>query len=147
MTMQRMSKRAKLIRLIHIAKLQLGMIDSDYRALLEGVSGKRSSADMTVWELEKILKAIKYLGFSVKKLPVKEADRGFATEEQLKYIKGLWELASRNKTEQSLHWFCKRIAGVDHLRFLSVKGAQKVILAVRALAANAGYNPDSIRRS
>lgn len=137
-------KRARLIRLIHVGKGKLQLSDYDYRAILEGVSGKTSSAELTVAELEQVLKGMKSLGFAVKKLPVKSDDRGRANEAQLSYIKGMWELVSREKTERALNRFVDRIAGVDHLRFLDVTGAQKVTLALRTMMVKAGYDPDGI---
>ena len=91
-----------------------------------------------------LLKGMKSLGFTVKKLPVKNLDRGQANEAQLSYIKGMWELVSREKTEHALNRFVGRIAGVDHLRFLDVAGAQKVTLALRTMMIKAGYDPDGI---
>lgn len=144
MTGKNVEKRARLIRLIHVGKGKLRLSDYDYRAILEGVSGKTSSAELTVAELEQVLKGMKSLGFTVKKLPVKNLDRGQANEAQLSYIKGMWELVSREKTEHALNRFVGRIAGVDHLRFLDVAGAQKVTLALRTMMIKAGYDPDGI---
>lgn len=144
MTEKKTDRRARLIRLIHVAKGKLKIGDGDYRAILEGISGKSSSAEMTVWDLEQTLKALKSLGFRVKKLPVKSDDCGRANEAQLTYIKGMWELVSREKTERALNRFVLRIAGVDHLRFLDVSGAQKVTLALRSMMVKAGYDPDGI---
>lgn len=144
MTGKNVEKRARLIRLIHVGKNKLRLNDYDYRAILEGISGKKSSAELTVAELEQVLKGMKSLGFTVKKLPVKNLDRGQANEAQLSYIKGMWELVSREKTEHALNRFVGRIAGVDHLRFLDVAGAQKVTLALRTMMIKAGYDPDGI---
>ena len=144
MTGKNVEKRARLIRLIHVGKNKLRLSDYDYRAILEGTSGKKSSAELTVTELEQVLKGMKSLGFTVKKLPVKNLDRGQANEAQLSYIKGMWELVSREKTERALNRFVGRIAGVDHLRFLDVAGAQKVTLALRTMMVKAGYDPDGI---
>ena len=144
MTGKNVEKRVRLIRLIHVGKNKLRLNDYDYRAILEGISGKKSSAELTVAELEQVLKGMKSLGFTVKKLPVKNLDRGQANEAQLSYIKGMWELVSREKTEHALNRFVGRIAGVDHLRFLDVAGAQKVTLALRTMMIKAGYDPDGI---
>jgi len=144
MTGKNVEKRARLIRLIHVGKNKLRLNDYGYRAILEGISGKKSSAELTVAELEQVLKGMKSLGFTVKKLPVKNLDRGQANEAQLSYIKGMWELVSREKTEHALNRFVGRIAGVDHLRFLDVAGAQKVTLALRTMMIKAGYDPDGI---
>ena len=144
MTGKKIDRRKKLIQLIHIAKSKLQMSDGDYRALLNGVGGKASSAELTVAELEQVLRAMKSLGFTVKKLPVTELDRGLASDAQLAYIKGMWELVSREKTERSLNRFVRRITGAVHLRFLNVYSAQKVTLALRTMMIKAGYDPDGI---
>ena len=75
-------------------------------------------------------------------MPVKPEDVGRASFEQINYIKGLWELSARVKTEAALNAFVKKITGVPFLGWLDKRDAQKVILAVREIAANAGYNPD-----
>jgi hypothetical protein len=60
-----------------------------------------------------------------------------ANRAQLEYIKGLWQKCARNKSDEALLAFVNRIAGVKSLRFLTVHTAQKVILAVRDIAAKA----------
>ena len=141
---KKIDRRKKLIQLIHVAKSKLQMSDGDYRALLGGIGGKTSSAELTVAELEQVFKAFKSLGFAVKRLPVTDLDRGLASDAQLAYIKGMWELVSREKTERSLNRFVRRITGAVHLRFLNVYSAQKVTLALRSMMIDAGYDPDGI---
>lgn len=135
--------RSKLIQLIHIAKSQIGLTDEDYRAVLESTAGKSSCSDMTVFELDEVLKAMKKLGFRVKKLETKEIELGWDTsKEQMDYIKGMWELVARDKSDRALYRFIKRITGSDHPRFIGAAEAQKVILALRKMMVNAGLNPD-----
>ena len=136
------SKKDNLIRLIHVGKTKVGLSDSEYRHLLYSTTGKSSSLAMNLSELEAVLKAIKGLGFKVKTMPVKPEDVGRASFEQINYIKGLWELSARVKTEAALNAFVKKITGVPFLGWLDKRDAQKVILAVREIATNAGYNPD-----
>ena len=138
------TKKGQLIRLIHVAKQKVGLTEEEYRALLEGISGKTSSTELTIAELEAVLKALKRLGFQVKKMAATPDEVGRATADQIDYIKGLWELSARVKTEAALNAFIKRITGVPYLRWLDVKTAQKVILAVRDIAVQAGYDPDGM---
>jgi hypothetical protein len=136
-------RRVKLIRLIHVGRNKLALSYDIYRALLLGACGKESCSDMTVPELNRALNALKSAGFRVeKRMPLRQEEIGGANAEQLSYIKGMWELAARNKTEKALDAFIKRITHVDNIRFLDVKGAQKVILALRDITAKAGFNPD-----
>ncbi|MDR0601365.1 MAG: regulatory protein GemA [Treponema sp.] len=137
------NRRLKLIQLIHIGRNKLALTDDVYRALLQGVCGKESCAAMTIPELDRTLKAVKAAGFQVeKRLPLKREEIGRARAEQLSYIKGMWELTARNKTERALNAFIKGIAHVDDIRFLDVKAAQKLITALRVMTAKAGYDPD-----
>jgi hypothetical protein len=137
--------RKRLITLIHIGRARVGISEENYRLIIESISGKTSSADMNIPQLNETLKVLKSLGFSIKKkLPVKEEDNGRATGEQLAYIKGMWELCAREKTEEALARFIRRITHVSAMRFLTVHSAQAVILALRNMMRKAGYNPDGI---
>ena len=135
--------RSKLIQLIHVAKKDVGLSDEDYRAVLESTAKKSSCSEMTLFELDQVLKAMRKLGFRVKKLETKESELGWNTsKEQMDYIKGMWELVARNKTDRALYQFIKRITGASHPRFMNAEGAQKVILALRKMMTDAGLNPD-----
>jgi len=135
--------RSKIIQLIHIAKAQIGLTDEDYRAVLESTAKKTSCSDMTVFELNGVLKAMKKLGFKVKKMETREEEIGWdASKEQMDYIKGMWECVARDKSDRALYKFIKRITGADHPRFMRSVDSQKVILALRKMMADAGLNPD-----
>ena len=135
--------RSKIIQLIHIAKSQIGLSDEDYRAVLESTANKSSCSEMSVFELNEVLKAMKKLGFKVKKMETREEEIGWDTsKEQMDYIKGMWELVARDKSERALYRFIKRITDADHPRFMGAVEAQKVILALRKMVMNAGLNPD-----
>lgn len=135
--------RSKIIQLIHIAKSQIGLSDEDYRAVLESTAKKTSCSEMTLFELNEVLKAMKKLGFKVKKLETREEEIGWdASKAQMDYIKGMWELVARDKSDRALYKFIKRITGADHPRFMTTKDSQKVIIALRKMMADAGLNPD-----
>lgn len=135
--------RSKIIQLIHIAKSQIGLSDEDYRAVLESTAKKTSCSEMTLFELNEVLKAMKKLGFKVKKLETKEEEIGWdASKAQMDYIKGMWERVARDKSDRALYKFIKRITGADHPRFMTAKDSQKVIIALRKMMADAGLNPD-----
>lgn len=135
--------RSKIIQLIHIAKSQIGLSDEDYRAVLESTAKKTSCSKMTLFELNEVLKAMKKLGFKVKKLETREEEIGWdASKAQMDYIKGMWERVARDKSDRALYKFIKRITGADHPRFMTAKDSQKVIIALRKMMADAGLNPD-----
>ena len=58
-------ERGKLITLIHVAKNELALDDSTYRAVIKNSTGKESSKDCTNPQLRKVLDALKTKGFSV----------------------------------------------------------------------------------
>lgn len=135
--------RSKIIQLIHIAKSQIGLSDEDYRAVLESTAKKISCSEMTLFELNEVLKAMKKLGFKVKKLETREEEIGWdASKAQMDYIKGMWERVARDKSDRALYKFIKRITGADHPRFMTAKDSQKVIIALRKMMTDAGLNPD-----
>ena len=134
-------KKARLIKLIHVAKGQLMMADNDYRTLLANASrGKTSSKALTVAELEAVLRHMQALGFVVtgkakpaagrRDLPVRDAAAG--VDGQIKKIRALWlELhrlgAVRSPAEAALAKFCKRMTGVDYHGWLGTDKASDVI--------------------
>ncbi|MBR0100299.1 MAG: regulatory protein GemA [Treponema sp.] len=141
--MQEKNGRSKIIQLIHIAKSQIGLSDEDYRAVLESTAKKTSCSEMTLFELNEVLKAMKKLGFKVKKLETREEEIGWdASKAQMDYIKGMWELVARDKSDRALYKFIKRITGADHPRFMRSVDSQKVIVALRKMMVSAGLNPD-----
>ena len=143
------NRRKKLIQLIHVGKAKMGLADDMYRALLAGVTGKQSCAEMDEKQLSDVLWAMRRNGFAQAPLRaprVQPEDKGRATLEQLEYIRGMWHTCARNKSDAALMAFVNRVSGVDGLRFLDVGLARKVILALRQMMIKAGYDPDTSRR-
>ncbi len=140
-----LTNRREKLAVIHIAKKKLNLSSNAYRALLEGAAGVESAAEIkNDTQYFNVMKAFRKAGYIPdKKMPVKDEQRGlYCTEAQRIFIKGLWELASRAKTEKSLRDMIKRIGGVDDMRWLRKRDATKVILALRDMAEKAGFNPD-----
>jgi len=137
------SKRNRLVQLVHVGKAKMALGDDAYRAFLEGVTGKKSCADMTERQLEAVLRAMRRNGFTQLPERVRPEEQGMASPGQLEYIKGMWQKCARNKSDEALLAFVNRIAGVKALRFLTVNTAQKAILALRDMMAKAGFDPDT----
>ncbi len=57
------NERTRLIRLVQVGRRSLGLDDGTYRELLTQQSGKRSAAELTLQELDKVLQAMKGAGF------------------------------------------------------------------------------------
>ena len=111
-----LNKKANLIRLIHIAKQQVGMSEGEYRTLLATVSrGKTSSKDLTAEQLETVLRHMKAQGFEVSQSPSRAEEwQGFAT--QYEKLRDLWkklyaEGKVRHNTDHALHSFCAKHGG------------------------------------
>ncbi|ECI6681034.1 regulatory protein GemA [Salmonella enterica subsp. enterica] len=58
--------RAKLIQLIHVARREAGLDDETYQAKLAAATGKRTCRDMTLPELETVLRSFRDSGFKRK---------------------------------------------------------------------------------
>lgn len=66
------NERTRLIRLVQVGRRFLGLDEETYRELLVQQSGKRSAAELTLQELDKVLVAMKAAGFKpTVKHPVK----------------------------------------------------------------------------
>jgi len=132
-----LTRRREKLAIIHIAKKRLGLSDKAYRAMLLESSGVRSAADLkNDTQYFALMRALRAAGFQP------EHQEHGCTKAQRCYIEGLWQLASRSKTERSLRAMIMRICGIEHPRFLTKAAATKVILALRDIAEKAGFNPD-----
>ena len=108
-----------LIKAIQTGRRKLGMSDEDYRALLEGVSGKTSTKELNAYQLKEVLRRMREAGFHT------------ATDPQLRKIKSLWfsmydEGIVKSKTEQSISAYIRRITKKS-ANACGVKDLQRVI--------------------
>ncbi len=129
-----------LIRLIHVAKRELGLDEDTYRAALgTAVPGKTSAADMTLVELEKALEHLKKKGFQVRP---KAGSRKLADDAQSKKIRALWlemhgQGIVKHGDESALAAYVKRITRVEALQWLSTEQASRVIEALKSWQSRA----------
>ncbi len=145
-----MNNRNGRLATIHIAKKELNLDDYAYLGILSGV-GVSSAADIkTDEEFNIVMDSFVKLGFKYKnrsngvkyKKTVSGRNPKYISEAQEYYIRGLWDLASRAKDEESLRKIVWRIGKVDDITFLLKKNASAVILALRDICWKAGFNPD-----
>lgn len=147
--------RSKLIQLIHVAKTQLALDDDNYRALIAQAKPTASSCtDLNLFQLGELYKLLKAAGFKpISQIPNRAPQKRqtptagspeWASPSQLHYIRGLWQLASRHKSEASLNKLCTRITGIHRIEWLTQPKATKLILSLRDIARKAGFDPDSI---
>lgn len=112
-------RKARLIRLIHIAKSQIHMDDTEYRALIANVSqGKTSSKDCTADQLETVLRHMKAQGFQVAVATTGGQVLQQDQTAQQKKIRALWlELYEmnvvRSPAESALNAYCVKYGGED----------------------------------
>lgn len=112
-------RKARLIRLIHIAKSQIHMNDTEYRTLIANVSqGKTSSKDCTADQLETVLRHMKAQGFQVAVATTGGQVLQQNQTAQQKKIRSLWlELHEmgvvRSSAESALNAYCVKYGGED----------------------------------
>ncbi|MBF0802914.1 MULTISPECIES: gp16 family protein [unclassified Neisseria] len=143
-------KKARLIKLIHVAKGQLMMDDAAYRTLLANASrGKTSSKALSVDELEWVLRQLKAQGFVVATKAQAKQDKPdipvYDAGGQIRKIRALWlQLHAmgevRNASELSLARFVKRMTGVDYHGWLDADNASKVIEHLKQWVVRVGGN-------
>lgn len=108
-----------LIKAIQTGRRKLGLSDEEYRAMLEGVSGKTSTKELNAWQLKEVLRRMREAGFHT------------ATAPQLRKIRSLWfsmydEGVVRSKSDQSIAAYIKRITKKP-VNTCGVKDLQRVI--------------------
>ncbi|WP_286807718.1 MULTISPECIES: gp16 family protein [unclassified Marinimicrobium] len=132
-------RRKRLIKLIHVARRELGMADESYRMMLANIpalGGKTSSADLSINGLEIVLEQLKAKGFKIKpKRPAPSRSghsRPLADDSQSRMIRHLWlklhDLgAVRDPSERAMGTFICRMVKIEALQWLSTDEASRVI--------------------
>lgn len=137
------TERTRLIKLIHVARRDLAMDDDTYRQIVASkASGKTSSADCTITELERIIAHLKQAGFKVRKpKAAKPAEaRPLDTSREASKLRALWLLlhhigAVRDPSESALAAYAKRTTGIDALQWAKPQHYYKLIEGLKAWAA------------
>lgn len=127
---------------IHVAKKQLGLDDDTYRAVLNRVTGKSSSAAMSETERLAVVEELRRLGFEkASSGPRRGLEGRYAKKLQALWIAG-WNLGVvRNRDDKALIAMVKRQTGIDHVRFVrDPADALRAIEALKAMTAKAGVD-------
>ncbi|MBD0491386.1 regulatory protein GemA [Acinetobacter baumannii] len=116
--------------------------DELYRDILISTTGKTSSKDLNLAQLEAVLDRMKQLGFVVDSKPKSEV-KNLASDPQSKLIRHLWlQLHAagqvRNKDEKALAKFVENKVGVSALQFLSSHHADMIINHLRQWCKRCG---------
>ncbi|ENX33903.1 hypothetical protein F889_02567 [Acinetobacter colistiniresistens] len=136
------NKKLNLIKLIHVAKTKLGLEDDVYRDILSSTTGKTSSKELNLAQLDAVLDRLKQLGFAVESRD-KTSVKNLASDAQSKLIRHLWlqlhEVgAVRDGSEKALAKFVENRVNVSALQFLSSKNADMVINHLRQWCKRCG---------
>lgn len=135
-------RRSQLIRLIHVARRELGMDEESYRQFLANIpalEGATSVANLTIPKLDQVLEHLKAKGFKVVPKAKKQAIP-MADDAQSRKIRSLWLSlrdagAVRDGSETALAKFVANCTGVQALQWLNNAQASKVIERLKKWAA------------
>jgi len=139
-------RRNPMLSKIHIAQKELGMSDEDYRAMLHGVTGKQSCADLTDRQLVQVLEHLTRLGFSAKTKgrpknmdPQKaQGHHQVSRAKQLEKIEALLTVGKRPWSYADV--LAKKICKVDKIAWVTDADLYRVITALRKQAEREGWD-------
>jgi hypothetical protein len=125
-------RRNGLLALVHIAKKEIPLSDDEYRDVI-AYWGVKSSADMSIPELEELVKYFESLGFKKKVFDPRDPGSGGgqikALQERIRA-----EAEKLSNGEQRLKGLVKKIAKADDLKACrNVKKLKQVLKVVRLL--------------
>jgi hypothetical protein len=125
-------RRHGLLALVHIAKRELALRDDEYRDVLK-YWGVKTSAEMSIPELEELVKYFESLGF--KKKVSADRDLGSGVGQITALRERVWAEAGKLKNgEQRLKGLVKKIAKTDDLMSCrDVKKLKQILKVVRLL--------------
>ena len=122
-------RRAKLVKLIQIARRDLGLDDPTYRTVLLSAGKASSTKEMAIPMLEAVLERMKASGFKVRP---KAGDRIQAVYPEARKVRALWLFLHhlgevRDPSETALAAYVKRMVKVDDLRWARGKRVEALI--------------------
>lgn len=125
-------RRHKLLALVHIAKDEIPLSDAEYRDVI-AYWGVESSADMSIAELEELVKYFESLGFKKKMTdprdPVPGTGQVRALHERVRK-----EASKLNNGEERLQGLVKKIAKQNDLRSCrNIKKLKQLLKVIRLL--------------
>lgn len=141
---------------IHVAKKQLRLDDETYRDILQRVTGKSSSADMSPAERSSVLAEFRRLGFEMtppatRVNPYRPSEKGADERAEQRQRRGAMDLQGpyagkiralwiagwhlgvvKDRTDTALVAFVRRQTGIDHVSWVrDQKDAMKAIEALK----------------
>ncbi len=128
------------LKLMHVARRELGLDEDDYRAVLERVTGKRSAADMDNGERAACVDEFKRLGFAASQEGHRRRlDGPYAGKLQALWLSA-WHLGiARDRRDSALTAFVERQTGIASTRWLrNAYDAQAAIEGLKSWIAREG---------
>jgi len=125
-------RRHKLLAMVHIAKTEIPLRDDEYRDVI-AYWGVRSSADMSIPELEELVKYFESLGFIKKVSDPRDPGSGIgqikALQERIRE-----EAGKLNNGEERLKGLVKKIAKENDLKACrNIKKLKQLLKVIRLL--------------
>ncbi len=128
------AQRRGLLAKVHVAKKQLGMADEVYRDMLEAQFGTRTSADLTIGQLERLIGLFERGGWQAPERHASGADNR-ATEPQIALIKVRWAEFARHPDWSAFERWLRRYWKRDRVEWLTREEASKVIATLDRMIA------------
>ncbi len=135
-------ERARLIRVIHVGKRELGMNEDDYRRFLQRCTGKRSCNALSDTQLRHVRDEMKRRGFHVKpKARSKPASK--AKQPRINKITALWcSLADagavKNRSQEAMEAWCKSMTNGRPLAWAESNELNNCIEALKSWCVREG---------
>ncbi len=131
--------RGALYAKLHIARKELNLDDDSYRAILVRVGGRYSAKDMSVGQIEAVLKEFQRLGWKPKLGGRRTPD---SMKPYVRKIFAIWNemapLLASGGTREALRTFVERQTGVSAPEFLDAEQATKVTEALKKWRSRLG---------
>lgn len=139
-----MTEIRSMIAKVHIARKDLALDDTTYRALLMRVTGRESCSKMNMGQISQILDEFKRLGWKPRR-PRKSGQRKMADDAQSRMVRGMWITLAQNgivrdSSEEALAAYVKRMTGMEDLAWLNAAQVNKVINGLRSWLQREGLD-------
>lgn len=148
-----MTRRAAVVK-VQIARKELGLDEDTYRAMLERITGRTSSAACTDDQLGAVLDEMKAKGWKPRVVAGGRSGRSArrpapAASPVARKARALWislhQLGVvRDPSEAALERFAARQLGVERLVWASASHGYRLIEALKAMAQRAGWNQATV---